>query len=122
MKYKRIIDNTWNYTDSDTKIFTHCYHSYPAMMIPQVAERLITEFATKKTKLIFDPYCGSGTSLVEAKIAGINSVGTDINPLAGLISKAKTLNLSVNRIGSNFKKELLLIDFFSITGRILSSF
>lgn len=118
MRYERIIDNTWNYTDSDTKGLTHCYHSYPAMMIPQVARRLINEFATKKTRLIFDPYCGSGTSLVEAKIAGINSVGTDINPLAGLISKAKTLNLSVKRIDDLRKLLIVRLERYKGTEKV----
>ena len=32
--YKRTIDNRWSFKDADTKEFTHCYHAYPAMMIP----------------------------------------------------------------------------------------
>ncbi len=39
---------------------------------------------------MFDPYCGSGTSLVEANLAGVDSIGTDLNPLARLISRVKT--------------------------------
>jgi hypothetical protein len=35
-------------------------------------------------------YCGTGTSLVEANIKGINAIGTDLNPLAKLVAKAKT--------------------------------
>ena len=37
------------------------------MMIPQVARRLIDKYG-KKSKLLFDPYCGTGTSLVEANL------------------------------------------------------
>ena len=33
---------------------------------------------------------GSGTTLVEAKLKGINSIGTDLNPLARLLSKTKS--------------------------------
>lgn len=79
----------WNFFESKTKYATHGFHTYPAMMVPQVAEHLIKEFG-KKSKLIFDPYCGSGTSLVEANLAGIDSIGTDINPLARLIARVKT--------------------------------
>jgi tRNA G10 N-methylase Trm11 len=57
-------------------------------MIPQVAGRLIDLFGAQAT-LLFDPYCGTGTSLVEASIRGINAIGTDLNPLARLIAKAK---------------------------------
>jgi len=58
-------------------------------MIPQVAGKILEEFALN-ANLLFDPYCGTGTSIVEANIRGINAVGTDINPLARLISKVKT--------------------------------
>jgi hypothetical protein len=37
-----------------------------------------------------DPFCGSGTSLVEARACGWPSVGTDLNPLAVLVARAKT--------------------------------
>ena len=43
--YKRTIDNRWSFKDADTKEFTHCYHAYPAMMIPQVARALIEEYS-----------------------------------------------------------------------------
>lgn len=60
-------------------------------MIPQVARKLIEEYSPKgPLNLLFDPYMGSGTSLVEASVAGIDSIGTDINPLARLISRVKT--------------------------------
>ncbi|MEG2060292.1 MAG: DNA methyltransferase [Alistipes sp.] len=97
--YKHIIDDSWDYKTANTKEFTHCYHMYPAIMIPQVARRLITDFAPSgKLDLLFDPYMGSGTSLVEASLKGINSIGTDINPLARLISKAKTTHYEVSEI------------------------
>uniref|UniRef100_UPI0039671503 TRM11 family SAM-dependent methyltransferase n=1 Tax=Barnesiella intestinihominis TaxID=487174 RepID=UPI0039671503 len=89
--YNRQINNRWNFRTVNTKEFTHCYHSYPAMMIPQIARTLIKEYAPKdKCKLLFDPYCGSGTSLVEASLMGIDSIGTDLNPLARLMARVKT--------------------------------
>ena len=86
---KIYIDKTWDYRSENTKTVTHCYHSYPAMMIPQIAKRLITTYGSK-ARLLFDPYCGTGTSLVEANLKGINAIGTDLNPLAILIAKTKT--------------------------------
>jgi len=87
---KRFVDKSWNFESSNTKEYTHCYHNYPAMMIPQVARRLIREYSNNNTRLLFDPYCGTGTSLLEANLAGINAIGTDLNPLARLIAKTKT--------------------------------
>ena len=90
MILERQISDSWDFTTANTKEFTHSYHAYPAMMIPQIARRLIAEYKTADTKLIFDPYCGSGTTLVEAKLKGINSIGTDLNPLDRLLSKTKS--------------------------------
>ena len=92
---ERVIDNAWSFVGVDTKEYSHCYHTYPAMMIPQIARRLITDFAPVDTTLIFDPYCGTGTTLVEAKLANINAIGTDLNPLAQLISKSKLVNYDI---------------------------
>ncbi|MHC1573854.1 MAG: DNA methyltransferase, partial [Candidatus Syntropharchaeales archaeon] len=68
---KKYRDNTWDFQTANTKQYTHCFHPYPAMMIPQVAGRILDEFG-KNNSLLFDPYCGTGTSLVEANLRGIN--------------------------------------------------
>jgi DNA modification methylase len=79
----------WDYATADTKTETHCFHTYPAMMIPQVARRLIAMFG-RCGMTVLDPFCGSGTTLVEARMANLNAWGIDINPLASLIARAKT--------------------------------
>jgi DNA modification methylase len=86
IKYR---DTSWDFRYENTKCYVHCFHNYPAMMIPQVAGKILDEYG-RNAKLLFDPYCGTGTSLVEANIRGINAIGTDINPLARLIAKVKT--------------------------------
>lgn len=112
--YNRIVDSTWDFRTANTKEYTHCYHTYPAMMIPQVARKLITDYAPKgKLELIFDPYMGSGTSLVEASINNINSIGTDLNPLARLISRAKTTHYDIDIITHILGEIQLQIGFYS---------
>jgi len=91
---KQHIDTTWDFRTADTKTCTHCYHNYPAMMIPQIPERLIVKYG-KNAKTLFDPYCGTGTSLVEANLKNINAIGTDLNPLARLIAKTKTSKIEL---------------------------
>lgn len=49
---------------------------------------------------ILDPFCGSGTTLVEARLQGINSFGIDINGLACLLSKVKSTPLNGNQVES----------------------
>ena len=103
------IDQTedWTFSGSATRELTHCYHDYPARMIPQVAGKLLDEFG-QNSKNLFDPYNGSGTSLVEGFIRGIEVNGTDLNPLARLIAKAKTTCFCLEEID---KKILELKNF-----------
>jgi tRNA G10 N-methylase Trm11 len=91
---KKYTDFSWDFVGANTKQFTHCYHNYPAMMIPQIAERILVKYGAS-SKLLFDPYCGTGTSLVEANLKGINAIGTDLNPLARLIAKTKTAKINL---------------------------
>lgn len=113
--YSRTFTEDWDFRDSDTKDFTHSYHNYPAMMIPQIARKLISEYAPNgAVDLIFDPYMGSGTTLVEAKINNINSVGTDLNPLARFISEVKTTNFSVPDILQGISTIKSLLHNFNI--------
>ena len=116
----------WTFNGASTRELTHCYHDYPARMIPQVAGKLLDLFAPSG-KLLFDPYCGSGTSLVEANIRGIHAVGTDLNPLARLIAQAKTarpdleiLNFEIEKfkrgVMDNLKKKWLIREGETIEG------
>ena len=47
---------------------------------------------TNESGLVFDPFSGSGTTLLEAKILGFDSIGTEIDPVAKKIIKVKTEN------------------------------
>jgi len=109
------VDESWDFRKSNTKEYTHCFHAYPAMMIPQVARRIIENYG-RKAKILFDPYCGTGTSLVEANLLGINAIGTDINPLARLIATAKTTKIDIKVLDS-FLYDFLNY-FFSVNFKI----
>jgi len=101
------IDHSWSFADKtrkDTAYITHGYHRYPAKFIPQIVSRLIEKY-TKKGELIVDPFGGCGTTLVESKVMGRPSVGVDINPVAVLITKAKTTPINPKKI----EKELTLL-------------
>ena len=72
-----------------TTYFTHGFHPYPAKYTPQLVNRYLSSFC-KQGYTILDPFCGSGTTIVEGAINGINSVGIDLNPIAYIVSKAKS--------------------------------
>lgn len=102
--YNRKIKDRWSFKKANTKEYTHCYHTYPAMMIPQIARKLIEEYRPDgRLELILDPYMGSGTTLVESSLSGINSVGTDLNPLARLMSKVKTTHYDHHSLLMQFR-------------------
>ena len=89
--------NDWTFNGASTRELTHCYHDYPARMIPQVAAKLFYMYGNA-AELIFDPYCGTGTSLVEGLIKGIDGIGTDLNPLACLIAHTKTSTIEPDKV------------------------
>ena len=72
---------------------THNFHSFPAKFVPQIPRIVINRLSTPGS-IVMDPFCGSGTTLVEAKLAGRHSIGIDINPISLLISKVKTTVLT----------------------------
>lgn len=85
-------DPSWAFlelTQKQTSYATHGYHRYPAKFIPQLAARLIREYSIEGD-LVMDPFMGSGTTLVEAKLLRRLSVGVDVNPVAHLVAQAKT--------------------------------
>jgi len=72
---------------------THAFYRYPARFSPLFARAAIEAF-TKPGDVVYDPFMGGGTTLVEASAAGRAAIGTDINSLAVFVSKAKTTVLA----------------------------
>lgn len=83
----------WDFADAKTRNGPHSIHPYPAKFIPQIPRTLIEIFHPGDGSKILDPFCGSGTTLVEAMTLGIPSIGIDLHPLAALIAKVKTTPL-----------------------------
>ena len=92
-----------------TEQWTHGYHRYPAKFLPDVVRKIIEEYA-KGSNLIADLFAGCGTTLVEAKIHGISSVGVDINPVAKLITKVKTTPLAPDALQQTYTALVNLFD------------
>ncbi|MBY3580486.1 hypothetical protein HJA77_04810 [Rhizobium bangladeshense] len=73
---------------------THLFHPYPAKLLLNIPLFFLSspQVAPKNSR-VFDPFCGSGTVLVEALLAGHRAAGADANPLARLIAQAKTCHI-----------------------------
>src|SRR6266480_2527675 len=66
----------------------HRFHSYCARFPSEIAEAAIRQF-TRPSESIYDPFCGSGTSLTAGILLGRRVVGSDIDVLAGMLSGLK---------------------------------
>ncbi len=86
---REIADRRATAPDDPDRAHVHGFHTYPARMHPTTAARLV-EAASGERETVLDPFCGSGTVLVEAMIAGRRAVGVDLNPLAIPLARLKT--------------------------------
>lgn len=77
------------YSEGPFDRLTHYLFRYPAKFHPPVARELIKQFS-QPGDLILDPFCGSGTLLVEAATLGRRAIGSDIDPIAVFVSRVKT--------------------------------
>lgn len=83
-----------NIVTRDVNTHTHGFHKYPAKFIPHIPKWAIAKYLNgNKEKYLLDPFCGSGTTLVEGVLAGSNVIGVDIDPLSAMISKVKTTRI-----------------------------
>jgi DNA methylase len=72
----------------DTLESLHRFHPYCARFPSEVVEAAITQY-TKPSDSVFDPFCGSGTTLVTSLAHRRKVTGTDIDTLAGMLSEVK---------------------------------
>jgi DNA modification methylase len=71
-----------------TLAHVHGFHSYPARLHPETARRLVADLSPAGGTVL-DPFCGSGTVLVEARLLGRRAVGVDLSPLAVALAGLK---------------------------------
>lgn len=79
-----------------TRYSTNGLHEYKGKFNPQLVHSIINILGIKKGMSVIDPFCGSGTTLLECQHMGILSKGTDINPLAVFIANAKISSLTMD--------------------------
>lgn len=93
------VEEYWNLGDTP-ELKIHSIHAYPAKFPAFIASKAI-QLAYKsgiEVNTVSDIFCGCGTVAIEAKLNGVNFWGCDINPVATLITKAKTGNYSISKL------------------------
>nr|WP_312216678.1 DNA adenine methylase [Clostridioides sp.] len=79
-----------------TRYSVHGLHEYKGKYNPQIVRCIINLLELQDKDKILDPFCGSGTTLIESQYAGLVAKGTDINGLAVAIANAKLESLVAN--------------------------
>lgn len=69
---------------------THGFHRYVGRFPPHLIRAIINHFGATERDIVLDPFCGSGTTLVEARMLGVHAIGIEISPLSALISRVKS--------------------------------
>jgi DNA methylase len=94
------------YTESQTTKHVHRLHPYKGKFIPQLVEYFLDDHTDKfktetffaKGDIVLDPFCGSGTTLVQANELGINAIGIDISAFNALISNIKVKKVNIGEL------------------------
>ena len=126
-----------NYKEAETTKHVHRIHPYKGKFIPQLVEYfLCLEEGGKRFfhpgDIILDPFCGSGTTLVQANESKMHAIGIDVSAFNVMISNSKIDKYQLNQIleeGRKLSAELINfqikqgnLDFESELRELLSSY
>ena len=78
--------------------YTHQFHRYPAKLFWKIPSVVLDTMCPGKGSVVLDPFCGSGTVMVEALARNCVAIGCDTNPIARRLSFAKTTPLCEKRL------------------------
>ena len=95
---QRLSAVNWDFPERISHSDIEGIHPYPAKFIAEIPRTLLSRISVKPDTAVLDPFCGSGTTLVECQRLGINTIGIDLNPIACLITRIKTSTRPSNLI------------------------
>ncbi len=67
----------------------HDWYRFVLSFPPHLVRTYLQEFGLESHHVILDPFCGTGTTLIESKLHGIPSIGIEANPFAHFASRVK---------------------------------
>jgi DNA modification methylase len=112
-----VLDTSYVSLGSRRTASPHEFYRYPARFSPSFARAAIEAF-TDRCDFVLDPFVGGGTTLVEARLAGRRALGSDLNPLAVLVSRVKSRPHSVSELDAVILWAERLPNVFSTRGRL----
>ncbi len=93
----------WKERDLQERVRTkhvHRLHPYLGKFVPQLVEIFLRKY---QPSMVVDPFCGSGTTLVEATTLGIDSFGADISEFNCLLSGVKVAEYDIDLLGTEIQ-------------------
>ncbi len=96
-RFSAILKGNLDFHSESSSYSSHAIHSFPAKFPPQLP-RVFIEALTSPGEVVLDPMMGSGTTLLEASLAGRRAIGIDIDPLALKISTVKLTSQLINDV------------------------
>lgn len=91
-----LLSQDLDFHGQDQSYASHNFHSFPAKYPPQLPQKFINEL-TNHGDHVLDPMMGSGTTILEATLAGRHGIGFDIDPLARLLTTVKTTTIDTQQ-------------------------
>ena len=96
-RLSQLLSGDLNFHNTESRYASHNFHAFAAKFPPQLP-RLFIEGLTTPGEVVLDPMMGSGTTIVEAFLAGRRAIGFDIDPLAIKICHVKVTPLNTEPI------------------------
>lgn len=128
------------YREKERTKHVHRLHPYKGKFIPQLVEYFLDEHTDELKRdtwfrpgdVILDPFCGSGTTLVQAGELGIHAIGVDISEFNTLLANIKVSRPDLNELYiaarrlvnllKEFNAGAAYLDFDAAAGEALSRF
>lgn len=116
-----------NCKEAETTKHVHRLHPYKGKFIPQLVEYFLDshtdkfkkDFCFKKGDIIMDPFCGSGTALVQANELGMHAIGIDVSTFNSLISNVKVDKHDLSKIQDEIKTITIKLRRFLIDSHVI---
>lgn len=104
-----LIDNSIN-----TKNIVNRWYNYLEDFPSYLISKKLNEYGIQRNNIVFDPFVGSGTTVVTSNLLGIDAIGTDVNPIASFVSKVKTtFDIDLNKFIEESRK--IILDYNSVS-------